>query len=317
MIKFININKGLSDKNIEWISISRLAEDSIKLIQYVEPNTIGIIGVPRSGMIPASIVATHTNLPLFNISKSRGIVYTGGGFRENYLKYNDIYGHYLLVDDSVCSGNQIIEIKKMIELLNRNNIKKGLPEIEVRYSVVYASSPDFVDYYSVVHNKIHIFEWNIFNNFCIEGITPIKCLSGGCCLDWDGILNSDCDFKHTSNNEEDVVNWIKTVKPHRWLPRLSKVPAIISFRLEKHRRYCLDWLEKWGIECNLLKLHPANTFEERDRNFDVAGYKGKFFKDSDYSLFFESCPVQSQIIANVACKPVCCPTNGKFYYKED
>jgi hypothetical protein len=63
-----------------------------------------------------------------------------------------------------------------------------------------------------------------------------------------------------------------------------------------------------------LILHPADSFAERDANFDVIEHKAKRFRDSDCSLFFESCPKQSQQIATYAGKPVCCPPVRRFFF---
>jgi hypothetical protein len=41
-----------------------LVTDTYKLVKYVPPDCQAIIGIPRSGMLPAAILATHLQLPL-------------------------------------------------------------------------------------------------------------------------------------------------------------------------------------------------------------------------------------------------------------
>jgi hypothetical protein len=124
----------------------------------------------------------------------------------------------------------------------------------------------------------------------------------------------DPDRWHTDADEAIVRIWLRDIRPLRWIPRLCRIPYIVSFRLEKHRPIIEAWLRRWHIRVDNLILHPAETFATRDANFDVVRHKAERFKQSDCSLFFESCPQQSAIIAKHAGKPVCCPANGQFYF---
>ena len=156
---------------------------------------------------------------------------------------------------------------------------------------------------------------NIFNNGIMQGLAIDPRLRGeGFMLDFDGILCPDPDRWHTDADEEMVRAWLGDVRPLRWIPRLTRIPYIVSFRLEKHRPIIEKWLRKWRISVDRLILHPAESFAARDANFDVVEHKAKRFKDSGCSLFFESCPEQSQLIATHSDKPVCCPPVGRFFF---
>ena len=75
----------LRPDDLEWISTSQLIEDGLKLIKYVQPDTTGIIGVPRSGMIPATAVATHCHLPLYELTGSGPRQMTAGSRGFNWI----------------------------------------------------------------------------------------------------------------------------------------------------------------------------------------------------------------------------------------
>jgi len=290
----------LTPDDLEWISTSRLVEDALKLMAYIEPDHTAIIGNPRSGMIPAAVLACHCHLPLYSLTPT-GPQRLHAGSRGTFNAKGP--QKFFFVDDSSHHGGSLIKAK---------NILRGH---DVTYAAVYALCPELLDCCAELHERVHIFSWNIFNNWLWQGQAVDPRLRGiGFLADWDGILSPDCTWQHRSDNEDRVIRWMRNVKPLRWVPRLAKIPAIVSFRLNKHRRWCDEWLHKWGIRCDQLRLHPAGTFEERDRSFNVAQHKGLFYASNSYTLFFESCPRQSQIIANVSGKPTCCPTEGRFFF---
>ena len=57
----------------------------------------------------------------------------------------------------------------------------------------------------------------------------------GFMLDFDSILCPDPDHLHTDAEDTRVRTWLRDVRPLRWIPRLMRVPYVVSFRLEKHR----------------------------------------------------------------------------------
>lgn len=294
-------SRPFTSRDLEWISTQDLAEDALKLVQYVDPDTCGIIGVPRSGLIPAAIVATHCHLPLFELTRT-GIRELGAGSRGGKWKVPYQNRKYLLIDDSSHNGGA---------MLRARNVLNG---VNVTYAAVYTLTPETVDVYSRILDQVHIFDWNIFNNYILRGGAIDPRLRGeGFMMDWDGILSPDTTFRHTDKEEQRVIEWIQNVRPMRWIPRFSEIPYVVSFRLEKHRKYHEEWLNRWNIRVNNLVLHKASTFAERDSHFSVAEHKGKRFKETACTIFVESCPKQSKIIAEVSGKPVLCPVERKFY----
>jgi orotate phosphoribosyltransferase len=297
-------NRPLGPAELEWISTSQLVEDGLKLVQFVDESITGIIGVPRSGMIPATAVATHCHLPLYELTP-KGPRQLEAGSRSISWGKLPKPSRFLLIDDSSHNGGAM------------QRARQTLKDYDVKYAAVYTLSADNVDCYARLLDKVHIFDWNIFNNGLMEGHAIDARLRGGFMFDFDGVLCPDTPFPHTDDQEERVKAWLRDVRPMRWIPRFAKIPFLVSFRLEKHRQIIEGWLRKWRVRVGKLILHPAQTFTERDANFDVVQHKAERFRQSACTLFVESCPIQSEIIAKHSKKPVMCPSVGRFFGHDD
>ena len=291
--------------DLRFLKIEDLAKDSMKLIQYIPPDCKGIVGTIRGGLIPATILAECMQLPLLGFSGSNLVPLTSAG-RGRILPSN-AKGKYFAVDDSVHQG---FSVKRLRKLLGGNAV----------YAAVYVrpDSANLVDYYAEIV-KWHFFEWNIFNNSTVNGGQQIPDMKGGIGFDWDGIFSPDVDYskdaRHIDENDEQVIEWIRNCKP-RYIPRLSECPLVVSYRLERHRKHCEEWLSKWGIKVRNLVLFNG-TFKERESWFSPAGiakHKGEAFKNSHCKLFFESDSRQGQVISNTARKVVINPNNGDIFY---
>ena len=88
-----------------------------------------IVGVPRSGMFPANLLALYLNLPVTDIDSFRnGHIYQTGE-RGKTFNMNNIH-NVLVVDDSIATGKAM---KKCRELL------KDIEHLyNIQYCVIYA-----------------------------------------------------------------------------------------------------------------------------------------------------------------------------------
>jgi len=189
---------------------------------------------------------------------------------------------------------------------------------QVTFAAVYTLRPDTVDVYARLLASPHIFDWNIFNNGQVTGtaVDPrLRGTGGGFAFDFDGILCQEPTWTHTDARERDVQRWLDTVRPARWIPRLHELPAVVSYRLEKHRPIIERWLQRWGIRVRELVLHQAKTFSERDANFQIA-HKAEWFRRSACSVFVESSILQAEEIAKHSKKIVMCPPARRVLYYE-
>jgi hypothetical protein len=86
---------------LEWVSTARLAADAVILASLFPPDVVGIVGVARSGMIPAATVAALLHLPLWELTAD-GLHLLNTGPRG--LPRPDSRGRLAVVDDTVYSG---------------------------------------------------------------------------------------------------------------------------------------------------------------------------------------------------------------------
>ena len=102
-----------------------------------------IVGVPRSGMLAASIIALDLNLPLTDIdSFLEGKIYGAGDTKKNkhWISKPDEARKILIVEDSVYTGNSIKKIREKLDGLFDNKI--------VYYAVyVISESKHLIDIY--------------------------------------------------------------------------------------------------------------------------------------------------------------------------
>tara|TARA_R110000765_G_scaffold230275_1_gene333708 strand:+ start:794 stop:1816 length:1023 start_codon:yes stop_codon:yes gene_type:complete len=277
----------------KYIKTSQLIEDCRDLLlpQLGHLNLKGILGIPRSGMLPASMIALWLNLPLYTINslshnlEVMSACSESGGIRMKGHK--DSGGKILVIDDTVYAGTAIRDIK---EKINEAAI----------YTTVYAhpDSLDKVDIFARTLPPPHILEWNLFNCSYIENAL----------LDFDGILCPNVPYSKCKN-EEEYTDYIKNVEPfyHR-MPK-TFCHGIVTARLEKYRDITEEWLERHGVKYGSLKMYPTEKEEIRDRNHiqEAASFKSEHFVTSSAHFFIESELPEAVMIRKKSGKFVICP----------
>lgn len=273
----------------------RTYDDLTKCIMknlYKLPRDIDlIVGIPRSGIMAAGIIALYLNLPFVDIDKfvQGGNLKTGTTRKcKSWIRSVNEAKHVLVVDDSVSSGKAISEAK---ELLKNSSCK-------FTYLAIYALAASLgkVDIYFERCEQPRMFEWNFMHHWALEY----------CCMDIDGVICEDPTFIQNDDGRR-YEEFLNTAVP-KFLPT-QKVGVLVSSRLEKYRGQTEQWLSKYAIEYNDLELMQNVTAKERAAEGRHAEYKAKIYKDSDAILFFESNYDQALEICNLSGKPVFCIDN--------
>lgn len=284
----------------QWVSYADMVRDSLKLAGELPPDIDAIAGVPRSGIVPAAIVAQVRNIPLWEISKQHGLRPLGRGGRGG-----DVASPKKLVvlDDTAYSG---VTMRNLTAQHAPNAIK----------AVLYAR-PDVarsVDYYARELPAPHLVEWHLFNSGLIDGRCQDYRLWGGIALDFDGVICEECPLPEndTSENQGKYLEWIDTAVP-KFLPRMRVVPLVVTFRYHWARERTMAWLQKYGVKVGEIVFSSADSYSDRTRMFDVAEHKGKRFKESPCGLFIESSDWQARVIHEASGKPVVGLDTGKIY----
>lgn len=237
------------------------------------PDDIGIVyGIPRSGMLPASIIATTIGADLASVGSEP----TSGERKKLSNRNGD---KILLVDDSIYGGGAMYNA---LRKLNK----------ECLTCVVYAhpKSIDKVNYYAVELDGPRFFEWNF---------TGIKATENYI-FDMDGVICEDP--KVFDNDGKEYEDEIKRVKP-LYLPQV-KVKAICTNRIERWRPQTEEWLRKHGILYDQLIMQQFPTAVERRKHSNPGHYKARHYKNIDAEVFVESHDWQAEIIASLSKKPV-------------
>jgi hypothetical protein len=229
----------------QWISLKRLAADSADLVAKLPCDISGVVGIPRSGMFPASILATLLHVPLGEL-RAEGVHWLQAGSRSGSLPQPE---KILLIDDSVYSGGAMARAQAI------------LPNTYT--AAVYVRSPDTkLTASQRVLGRVHLFEWNFFNNGPLAGFAGFPELSGGGVgFDLDGILCHDPTCCGDAEEEPGLTryfNWLKSAKP-RWLVRAQTIPLLLTARLEKYRAETLEWLNRHRVKVRELVMHPAKS----------------------------------------------------------
>jgi orotate phosphoribosyltransferase len=248
-----------------------------------------IVGIPRSGMLVANILALKLNLPLVDLDGflAGRILAPGKRFgqldKEQYLSKPR---KVLIVDDSISSGEALARVKEKIK-------EVGVMH-ELTFAAVYVSQKgkSMCDSYSKVVNHPRRFEWNILSTPEIKNYA----------FDLDGVL---CVDPTESQNDDGELyrEFILNAKP-LYLP-IYKIGAIVTSRLEKYRSETEEWLNQQGVKYDVLYMLDLNSKEERIRLRAAPKFKATTYKSSRYEMFVEGDHGQAMEIARLS---------GRFVY---
>ena len=291
---------------MKYISINDLTNTIRRNLWKVPHDVDFIIGVPRSGMIAASIIASYLNIPLIDVNGFVNGLEPWGGVRLQYFKNNHKQSNkVLVVDDTLYAGTAMKRTKEKLKSTDRYNNYKFI------YSAIYyegwaINEVDFCfeDVRKYVDPKINIvmYEWNLFQHYS-HFMDKIL-------FDCDGVF---CVNPPDEINKEEYISYIKNAIP-LFTPK-NKIGGIITYRLNIYRDITEKWLKDNGINYNELVMFNANSYEERkSRTPNPGEYKAKYYKMHDnYKLFIESDNWQAQTIANISNKPVYCVETNYMY----
>lgn len=286
---------------MQFRSINNLATLIRGKLHLIPKDVTLIIGLPRSGMLPATLISLYLNKPLGSLDllldkkfyKSGSTRLINNHRYEFELNDSDVI---LIVDDSIASGGSIKKAK--------DAIKQSKIENKIYYSAIYGSkrSTSEVD---VLFEKVsfpRMFEWNALHHNELQNA----------CVDIDGVL---CKDPKISENDDGIryQNFLKNAEPkfitHHYIEKL------VTSRLEKYRPETETWLKKYSInygELVMLNLPNAKSRIE----YGAAKYKAEIYKKSSSIIFIESEKLQALEIAKISGKPVICTDTQEIYYGE-
>lgn len=240
-----------------------------------------VVGIPRSGMIPAALIATHLQLPMADVrGYAAGIVSGRSGVDEKPGK------RVLLVDDSANKGGAM---GRALALL-----PGGTKVTRLAIFGPYQRPPEsIVDLWFEIVPGPRVFAWNLAKH--------IRLPRWG--FDFDGVFCRDPE-KAENDDGPRYGAFLRDAEP-LFLPR-RPVGHIVTCRLERYRGETVDWLRRHHVEFGQLHMMPFKTKAERMAAGNRGGWKASVIRSLGVEMFIESCPKQAGIIAREANVPVWC-----------
>lgn len=282
---------------MEFITVADLNRDVINNLYKIPRDIDLIVGIPRSGLFLASIIALYLNKQLTDLdSYISNRIYSVGNTKnnENNIISANEAKKILVVDDSVDSGLAIKQAKE--------KLKNHAKNIKIIYLAGYVrfGTKNLVEIYFREINDDRIFEWNYMHHGMLNKV----------CCDIDGVLCED----PTSEENDDGIRYIKFIlnaKP-RFIPT-REIGCLVTSRLEKYRKETEEWLQKNNIKYKNLYMMENVTSNERKLLGNHGKFKAAVYEKSNCKLFIESNSKQAEEISNLTSKFVFCVENQKFY----
>jgi hypoxanthine phosphoribosyltransferase len=283
-----------------FITTARLAAYTMELARHIPLARFrAIIGVARSGLIPASIIATIAHLPLWAVSPtSVGVEYVGNGYRLA-AQVTGLQTPALIVDDTVSAGGTLEAVK--------NNLRSYVDQRKLATAAILAAPEvaDKVDFVVRIYPRPHYLEWCFANTFYAQYLA----------FDMDGII---CDDPPGPDTDPLYDEHLKHAAP-LYVPRMWPA-TIITARCESTRRDTEEWLKRHGITVRQLIMWAGDP-DARWKAYDtVAAWKAEHLKrlrrELAITAYVESAPHIAMMISETARLPVVCPVAERVFGSE-
>jgi len=255
-----------------------------------------VVGIPRSGMIPAYMIALGLNI---NCTDLLSFINNANIIKGNTRKTKkEIYQTWdaeniLIVDDSIASGGSM-----------RSSVEK-IPDDytgKVTTLAIYSSQPKrndvniFLEYVSFPR----VFEWNIFHHAVLSRS----------CVDIDGVLCQDPTEEQNDDGDK-YINFLINVDSY--IIPTYRIHSLVTNRLEKYRSQTELWLREHNVEYDNLIMLNLKTKEERQRFGVHSKHKADYYTKSKLDFFIESDPNQAMNISVMSGKSVYCVADNHLY----
>lgn len=254
----------------------------------------GIVGIPRSGLIPAAYVAEALDLPLYSLAQHKSSNTNKVILLKRSSGNNASVGKLLFLDDTSSSGR------------SSENLKKSFPNHII--SSVFSTSKALpnLDYCGKILDGPHILSWNFFNSHHIKNTA----------FDLDGVFCPNVPLD-VCKDDDKYTNYLANVQSYHYrMPKVVKAKAVITGRLEKYRNLTEAWLKKNDVNYDKLIMFPNELRAERDKNHQqiVGRYKAENIKLLNANFFVESEMSEAKVIKREnEFVTVVCPNNGVYF----
>jgi hypothetical protein len=255
------------------ITVRTIADMNSTIIRRMTqiPEVDMIVGIPRSGILAASMLSLHQQKPMMDLPT----------FREKKPSVKRI----LLLDDSYNMGHAMDAAVQ--------SIKKTHPKVTILKSAIFVAPhrERQLDFAFEVTSMPRVFPWNLWRSVNLRKTI----------VDMDGVLCRN-PTKAENANEDLYQRFLETAES--LFTPLRPVRAIVTCRLEKYREITEEWLRIRQIRYGHLVMVDLPTPAARRAWGKHGHWKAAQYTRLKGELFVESCPKQAAIISRAG--PVFC-----------
>lgn len=281
---------------IGYMSVADLAQVIRGNLDRVPRSVDLVVGIPRSGMIPAYLVGLFMNRLVvdLHVFLADGVAGHGSTRPVAASVASPLAArHILLIDDSLTSGASMTAALAQVRAVYAGRVTTcvaiGHPARRDAVDVTFSDVP-----------QPRLFEWNAFHHPEVSNA----------CFDLDGVLCVDPD--ETDNDDGD--RYRRFLENARPLFRPTRpLGHVVSARLEKYRPLTERWLAAHGVQYGRLHLIDLPSHAERRRLGNHAAHKARVYRETGAFLFYESDSGQARDIANLAGRPVLCTADMRLH----
>ena len=270
-----------SETTLQWVSTQQLVADAIVLAGKLPRDVTDVVGIPRSGMLPAAVIATHLHLPLWQLTEA-GLQRLGHGSRGGSLG-SPAGNRFAVVDDTVYGGRAF------------TRARAAVPNSVLAAVYVRPEASHVADIFARRLPTPHLLEWNVANNGPMAGLAANPIYRRGIAFDLDGVIVHDAESGGPPGSPYLV-------------PRAHQVKLIATGRRERSRGVTEALLQSLGVRWERLEMLPDHEPDEA-----IAEHKATMLLASGCGLFLESDPDQAEAICRQSGRPVICPRAGKVF----
>jgi uncharacterized HAD superfamily protein/hypoxanthine phosphoribosyltransferase len=254
-----------------------------------------IVGVPRSGMIPATMLAQALGLPLVDLE---GYINGRTFLSGRRVLENKCFFNALIVDDSIATG--------AANALIREKLSASQSALRYQFAAIYADpiSTSLIDIYFEKIAGPRIFEWNMNNHYLLPNS----------CVDIDGVLCRD-PHEHENDDSSGYISFLNSAEPR--IRFRNKIGWLVTSRLEKYRKETERWLEIHAIEYGELIMLDLPSKQSRLQSGAHLTHKSGIFSRLPAHLFIESEGWQADWIASRSGKQVLCVDESRLVNPSD
>ena len=287
-----------------YITLSDLSAMIRKNLYKVPHDIDFVIGVPRSGMIPACIIAEFINVPVIDVDSFISGAKPTGGNRLRFKHTNtNQHPKVLVIDDTVFSGTAMLRTRAKLERFKKDyDFIYAAAYLEGRASDVINFWLDEDWQYTNNFTIPVLYEWNIFHHY--------SHVESHCAYDIDGVF---CLDPPDERNEQAYLDYLANATP-LFCPT-APISTIITYRLIKNKEITMQWLAKQGIQYRELIMFNAQSWQARNNSgIGPADFKAEYYKnDPSLWIYIESDDDQARRIHHLTNKQVLCVKTNTMY----